>query len=197
MNKEEAIKGLKNYIETIYADTKKQLKTNIYRGHSRSISTDIEDAIAIFISDILREDKYKILSDPSIYINHKKHRPDILVVDKNNEVILLIEIKAQMGYCRDASPVLNDMIKNNDMFKKEIQLECEFSKKEAITVLYKNPKLLLVALTDGNCSKEKHIKNKDYAKSINIYQFNLFSGWYDNLSNCEISDFYDFIINNA
>lgn len=197
MNKEEAIKGLKNYIETIYADTKKQLKTNIYRGHSRSISTDIEDAIAIFISDILHEDKYKILSDPSIYINHKKHRPDILVVDKNNEVILLIEIKAQMGYCRDASPVLNDMIKNNDMFKKEIQLECEFSKKEAITVLYKNPKLLLVALTDGNCSKEKHIKNKDYAKSINIYQFNLFSGWYDNLSNCEISDFYDFIINNA
>ena len=197
MNKEEAIKGLKNYIETIYADTKKQLKTNIYRGHSRSISTDIEDAIAIFISDILREDKYKILSDPSIYINHKKHRPDILVVDKNNEVILLIEIKAQMGYCRDASPVLNDMIKNNDMFKKEIQLECEFSKKEAITVLYKNPKLLLVALTDGNCSKEKHIKNKDYTKSINIYQFNLFSGWYDNLSNCEISDFYDFIINNA
>ena len=164
MNKEEAIKGLKNYIETIYADTKKQLKTNIYRGHSRSISTDIEDAIAIFISDILHEDKYKILSDPSIYINHKKHRPDILVVDKNNEVILLIEIKAQMGYCRDASPVLNDMIKNNDMFKKEIQLECEFSKKEAITVLYKNPKLLLVALTDGNCSKEKHIKNKDYAK---------------------------------
>ena len=197
MNKEEAIKGLKNYIETIYADTKKQLKTNIYRGHSRSISTDIEDAIAIFISDILHEDKYKILSDPSIYINHKKHRPDILVVDKNNEVILLIEIKAQMGYCRDASPVLNDMIKNNDMFKKEIQLECEFSKKEAITVLYKNPKLLLVALTDGNCSKEKHIKNKDYAKSINIYQFNLFSGWYDNLSNCEISDFYDFIINYA
>ena len=197
MNKEEAIKGLKNYIETIYADTKKQLKTNIYRGHSRSISTDIEDAIAIFISDILHEDKYKILSDPSIYINHKKHRPDILVVDKNNEVILLIEIKAQMGYCRDASPVLNDMIKNNDMLKKEIQLECEFSKKEAITVLYKNPKLLLVALTDGNCSKEKHIKNKDYAKSINIYQFNLFSGWYDNLSNCEISDFYDFIINNA
>ena len=197
MNKEEAIKGLKNYIETIYADTKKQLKTNIYRGHSRSISTDIEDAIAIFISDILHEDKYKILSDPSIYINHKKHRPDILVVDKNNEVILLIEIKAQMGYCRDASPVLNDMIKNNDMFKKEIQLECEFSKKEAITVLYKNPKLLLVALTDGNCSKEKHIKNKDYAKSINIYQFNLFSGWYDNLSNCEISDFYDFIINDA
>ena len=197
MNKEEAIKGLKNYIETIYADTKNELKTNIYRGHSRSISTDIEDAIAIFISDILHEDKYKILSDPSIYINHKKHRPDILVVDKNNEVILLIEIKAQMGYCRDASPVLNDMIKNNDMFKKEIQLECEFSKKEAITVLYKNPKLLLVALTDGNCSKEKHIKNKDYAKSINIYQFNLFSGWYDNLSNCEISDFYDFIINNA
>lgn len=197
MNKEEAIKCLKNYIETIYTDTNKQLKTNIYRGHSRSISTDIEDAIAIFISDILPEDEYKILSDPSIYINHKNHRPDLLVINKNNEVTLLIEIKANMGWCRDASNVLNDMIKNDSIFKREIQLKCEFSKKEAITVLYKNPKLLLVALTDGNCSKEKHLKNKDYAKSINIYQFNLFSGWYGNLSNNEISDFYDFIINNV
>ena len=42
---------------------------------------------------------------------------------------------------------------------------------------------------------EKILKN--YAKSININQFNLFSGWYYNLSNCDIYDFYDFIIGNA
>ena len=197
MDKKESITKLKDYIKTIYNETNKKLKSNIYRGHSRSISTDIEDAIALFISDILSEDGYKIFLDPSIYINRKNHRPDLLLVNKNNEVVFMIEIKANMGWCRDASKVLDDMINNDKVFKKEIQLNCEFSKDKTERVFYRSPKLLLIALTAGNCGKENHIANKNYAKAKDINQFNLFYGWYDNLTDCEIYDFCDFILNIA
>lgn len=197
MNKEEKIENLKTYIKTIYDETNKQLRPNIFRGHCRSICTDIEDALAIFLSEIISKNDYKIFSDPSIYINRKNHRPDLLVVNQNNEVVFMIEIKANMCWCRDAKNVLDGMVDNDCIFKKQVNLKCEFSKGTTQNVIYKNPKLLLVSLTNWNCSETRHAINKNYATSVNINQYNLFSGWYDNLTNCEIDDFYEFIISNT
>ena len=46
------IQNLKDYVGNIYLKTNDKIKTNIFRGHSRSISSDIEDGIAIFIYGI-------------------------------------------------------------------------------------------------------------------------------------------------
>lgn len=189
MELEYAIEKLKKYITDIYQNTGSKIGTNIYRGHLRSISTDIEDGIAVFISDIMPSN-YKIYLDSSIHIDGKKNRPDLLVIDENNNVNAMIEIKANMGWCRDASEVIDDILISDSKFKEQKVLTCEFSREENQEIFYgENVKLFLVALTDGNCSARNHEANKLYAAKLDVFQFNLFSGWYESLINCEIEDF--------
>ena len=40
-----------------------------------------------------------------------------------------------------------------------------------------------------SCSNKKHQLNKEYAKTTKVSQFNLFSGWYGCLEDCEIEEF--------
>lgn len=91
----DCIEKLKSEIKYAYNETKKTLGDNIYRGHSKAISSDIEDGIALFISRL--QPSCKIFLDPSIHIDRKTHRPDLLVINNKNEVIAMVEIKANMG----------------------------------------------------------------------------------------------------
>lgn len=189
MKTEEAVQELKSYIEASYAKTMEPLAPGIVRGHLRSISTDIEDGIALFVSHVLPEG-YKLLLDPSIHVDGVNNRPDLLVVDESNAVKAMIEIKANMGWCRNASGVLDDIVSNDAKFKSQGRLSCEFSKEETIEVFYgKGVKLFLVALTDSNCTEKKHIANKSYADSVGVHQYNLFSGWYGGLTPLEVETF--------
>ena len=113
MKTEEAVQELKSYIEASYAKTMEPLAPRIVRGHLRSISTDIEDGIALFVSHVLPEG-YKLLLDPSIHVDGVNNRPDLLVVDESNAVKAMIEIKANMGWCRNASGVLDDIVSNDE-----------------------------------------------------------------------------------
>lgn len=56
-NYELLINNLKEHIKATYQKTYNKLSSNIYRGHLRSISTDIEDGIALLISALLPECK--------------------------------------------------------------------------------------------------------------------------------------------
>lgn len=189
MKTEEAVQELKSYIEASYAKTMEPLAPGIVRGHLRSISTDIEDEIALFVSHVLPEG-YKLLLDPSIHVDGVNNRPDLLVVDESNAVKAMIEIKANMGWCRNASGVLDDIVSNDAIFKSQGRLSCEFSKEETIEVFYgEGVKLFLVALTDSNCTEKKHIANKAYADSVGVHQYNLFSGWYGGLTPLEVETF--------
>lgn len=189
MKTEEAVQELKSYIEASYAKTMEPLAPGIVRGHLRSISTDIEDGIALFVSHVLPEG-YKLLLDPSIHVDGVNNRPDLLVVDESNAVKAMIEIKANMGWCRNASGVLDDIVSNDAKFKSQGRLSCEFSKEETIEVFYgEGVKLFFVALTDSNCTEKKHIANKAYANSVGVHQYNLFSGWYGGLTPLEVETF--------
>lgn len=189
MDVQVAIESLKKNINQIYNGTKEKLKPNIYRGHSRTISTDIEDETTLFIANVL-PDSYKFLIDASINIDGKNNRPDLLVVDDKNHVKFMIELKANMGYCRNATHVINEMIDNHHKFSKVSILTCKFSDEEVQTVIYDyNVQLFLLSFTDGNCSLENHINNKQYADQQGIYHYNLFSGWYGELRDKEIHEF--------
>ena len=186
-----AIFNLKEYIRKAYESTSQKLAPNIVRGHLRSISTDIEDGIGLFLSEVLPED-YQILLDPSIHVDGKNNRPDALVTDSNMNVVAMIEIKANMGWCRDASWVLGDIVENDSKFKEMKTLNCEFSSQESIEVKYgEGVKLFLISLTDSNCPAEKHEANKRVAAEKGVHQFNLFSGWYGSLEPLEIQLFID------
>ena len=133
MENNKAIETLKENIKKIYKKTQKQIDENIYRGHSRCISVDVEDEIAKYILQLLPK-RYKLFLDPSISINEKLYlpkkkkiyRPDLLVINENAEVTAFIELKAIMGYCRDATDVINKMVEYDKDFKKEKKLKCTF-----------------------------------------------------------------------
>lgn len=134
MNKIVAIKNLIDRIAAIHRSTKEPLNNNIYRGHSRSISTDIEDSVALLLSELLPE-SYSFMLDPSIYIDGKNNRPDLLVLNSEDEVIAMIEIKANMGWCRNASSVLNGIFSMISNSKKQIS----FGVKYRMAIIEKSP----------------------------------------------------------
>lgn len=123
-------------------------------------------------------------------MKEKNNRPDLLVINEKNEVVAMIEIKSNMGWCRNAKDVIDNIVANDKKFQEVGMLRCEFSREDSQIVTYKdNVKLFLIALTESNCSSKKHQLNKVYAKTIKVSQFNLFSGWYDHLEDCEIEEF--------
>ncbi len=194
MKKEDAINKLISYIKGVYDGVNNKISPNIYRGHLRSISTDIEDGIALFISNIMPEG-YKVFLDPSIHVDGANNRPDLLVVNDKNETVAMIEVKANMGYCRNAKDVIDNIVRNDEKFSKLGSLYCEFSRETSQTISYgDNVKLFLIALTDKNCSDKHHKANKDYAAKTKVHQYNLFSGWYGNLIPCEIEKFANDIL---
>ena len=189
-----AIELLKLQVKNTYDETLKSIGNNIYRGHSRSISTDIEDKLALFIINLNQE--FKVFLDPSIHINKKKHRPDLLIVNSKLEVVAMIEIKANMGWCRNAEGVINNIVSNNDIFAQAGTFKCEFLNNTKYTLNYsRNVNLFLVSLTKGNCSDKNHEHNKEYVKINNVSLFNLFDGRYNSLVNYEIEAFANHIIN--
>lgn len=191
---EKQISELKSRIFSIYKSTQEPLNNNIYRGHLRSISTDIEDSIAVFISNLLPE-TYCLILDPSIYIDGKNNRPDLLIVNDKQEVIAMIEIKANMGWCRDAQWVLKDMVENNNKFISAKTLLCEISNGENKQVSYgSSVPMFLISLTDGNCSESKHVANKNIADELGIKHYLLFSGWYGELKDRDIESFANDIL---
>lgn len=188
MDIDAVIKKLETRIENVYNQTRGSVGENIYRGQSRAISADIEDAIALFVADI--RPTCKIFLDSSVRINRKKYRPDMLVVNEENKVIALIEIKANMGWCRNAKGVIDSIVSKNEIFREAKIIKCEFSNCDAYTVFYcENVKLFLLSLTKANCSDDNHKQNKEYAAQNDVYYFSLFDGWYDALTDCQVVNF--------
>lgn len=175
-----SIQQLVNNIHSIYMATKKPISNNVWRGHSRSISADIEDQIALMIADSL-PNGYELYLDPSVTINGRLHRPDLIIVDPNKNVSAIIEIKANMGWCRDASNVINNMVALNQSFCNAGRLTVRTLSK-VDTVTYSNTvKMFLISLTDNNCGDSAYSNNQAIANKNNIKHYCLFTGWYDNL----------------
>lgn len=189
-----AIEKLKCDMKDIYDSIRKKIGNNIYRGHLRSISTDIEDEIAIFIVNLVPN--FKIFLDPSIHIDNKTHRPDLFVLNDKNKVLAMLEIKSNMGWCRNASKVVDSMIFYDKKFKEEKTLNCEFSNNNNRQIAHYNEgvKLFLISLTKGNCADKYHEQNKKYAQENKVLHYNLFDGWYDSLINYEIENFVNDIV---
>lgn len=190
MNVDSAIKLLKEYIVSQYNNSKNSIRENISRGHLRSLSTDIEDGIAGFLLDILPEG-YLAYVDVSVQIDNKKHRPDILIVDAENNVRAFIEVKANMGYCRDATKELNKILLKHKEMSSKGKITCTLSSKVKNTVNYSQEvEVFLVSFTSSNCSEKKHENNRRTSECKKIKYYCLFSGWYsENLENLDIMEF--------
>ena len=189
METTEAIAKLKQYIFDRFEETKAKVGTNILRGHLRALSTEVEDGIAIFLLDILPAG-YKAFVDCSVNIDSESHRPDILVLDKNNNVRFLVEVKTNMGWCRDASGELEKILHKHEHMKSVKDFVCRFSNDPEETVHYPNDvKVFLVPFTNSNSSQRKHEMNKVKASEMGIKYYILFDKWYSDLEDKDIAGF--------
>lgn len=189
MDIKEAITKLKHYISDRFEETKVKAGPNITRGHFRALSTEIEDGIAIFLLDILPVG-YKAFVDCSVNIDGESHRPDILVLDENNRVRFLVEVKTNMGWCRDASSELGKILHKHERMKSIKDFVCKFSNYPEETVRYPDDvKVYLVPFTNSNASDKKHEMNKIKASEMGIKYYKLFDNWYWNLEDKDITAF--------
>lgn len=195
MKENNAIKMLTKGISTVYKNEDKKLhkmaKQGIIRGHRTSMSAKIEDNIALLIKNVL-PNNYKIFIDPSITINKKTYRPDIIIINNKQYVKAMLEIKANIGYCRNAKKELEKLGNKHKKFSKYTKLKCLASSLnyENEIIYSKNTKCFFIVYSSDNCGdKENHEINKLYAKNLNIPYLVLFDGWYNNSTNRDIETF--------
>lgn len=186
------IDSLKQNIKQIELEVSKQLSSTIYRGHKRTIATDVEDQIAIFL-DNLCKNQCEIFLDPSIHIN-KTHRPDILIVNQG-QCVAMIEVKVNMGWCRDARGCIDKLKNLHQLFYNQHHLTCKFSNSNTKKIIYdEDVQLFLVSLSSVNISPKKIQDNINYANKNNVNHYLLFDGGYDALQNRDINTFSELIL---
>ena len=63
----------------------------------------------------------------------------------------MVGIKANMGWCRNASGVIQKILSEDLIFKNKRTINCEFSNNRSYDTSYSNNvKLFLISLTKGN-----------------------------------------------
>ena len=120
-----------------------------------------------------------------------------MLVVKDDVVLALVEIKSNMGWCRDATKVIDDeILRMHKGFTKLEHLTCKFSKNETREVEYsKDTKVYFLSLTSQNGGKaEDNEKNIKYANSRGVDFYMLFDGWYDCLTDRDIDKFIDSLL---
>ena len=184
---------LTNAINNNYKVLNYKIDKNIWRNTRIAMGNCVENEIAKLVNSILKRRDYKYIIDAQLYYGEKNPiRPDILVVDKDNIIRYMFEIKSQMGYCRDTE--LEDYKSNQDKLCKaklikynRIQFEKGIEKDAIVPmntrvkeelVCDKNIKTIFVNLMQSN-GVSKELKN------INgVFYFSLFKKgiWYDSIS---------------
>lgn len=99
------INRLLNYICKKYEETDLEMDAiagnkNIKRHTRLTMSSYVENSIAILIEDILSKQgkKYNYLVDVQLNVDGHIKRPDILIYDDDNVIHGVVEIKSQLGW---------------------------------------------------------------------------------------------------
>ena len=153
---------------------KKNYSDKIVRGHKCPMSTIIENEVTKFLCDIL-DDKYKYYIDFTV----NKRRPDLLIVNTNtNECELIVEIKANMGFCRTFDKSMVDSFVNErKIFINNVKIKQKDENNCDIFIPIsgnKNVKMILVSFTKHNTSLNKHEKIKKNLNNKEIGFYKLF-----------------------
>lgn len=211
-------KMLRNEYKEKIKEKYKNLDKNIYRKINIPMASACEDGVASIIYEVLNT-KYIYLED--VHLKRKKvngergksYRPDILIINPNIkddkiEIVGIIEVKAQMGYCPIYEPkdfkVKKDELDNESYIKfSEEEMEmiekvpdldrflcnklCLKEEENCGKISYtlsKNLKILVVNVLASNheAKVEKTIYNFDNSnpKYNDIHFYTLFGNIYEN-----------------
>ena len=171
------------------------LNSQIIRGHIPAISFIVENEITLFLNKIMKKG-YLFFIDCTI----GEHRPDLIIVnEKTNQCELIIEIKSNMGYCRNIKTQIKkyleqiEWLENNCKIIYYQYIDGDRKKYEKHIEKSRNIKMILISLTSHNCSNENHNINKKELENVEIKYFNLFDGWYNDLKENEINQLIEWL----
>lgn len=140
----------------------------IKRGRSHSISSHTEDLFAAFLAENLG--KYKYFIDQPITIQGKKNAiyPDIAIVDDNNRIVNLLDLKMDLGFNRKG---FVDFCMNKESLIEEIRnkschLKDGVTKEDEFLELDENIKYHVVIISDTNISREQLNENLEGTRSL-------------------------------
>ena len=192
------VKKLINYIENKYNNLETEKiggKNNIRRYTKPIMSGYVENAIAILINEVLKNQKLNYLIDSQLSIGKRQPlRPDIIIYDNNNEIKGIVEVKSQLGYSGNFnSDDYNERIKNIKIAAEKGVLSL---KKENINFKVSKKCIDLIVIlmaTNEHNNLEKYEKSNHYL----LFKSHNKDIWYDKLSmdtvNHEEGGFDDFI----
>lgn len=106
------------------------IKRGIVRKINLAMASTCENVVATSIAEILKNRDYKYIIDCYIsYGKKNRYRPDILIINKENTIVGIVEVKAQMGYCGMLDPrTYHSKLKEIKESKDEIRIK--FQEKE-------------------------------------------------------------------
>ena len=166
MTNEEFInKVVELYIEA--RNTTTIIKKNIKRGRSHTISSQVEDLFAFYISEIISTEdlpnNIEILIDQpySYKIDNKSYTfyPDISII-KDNIVIKIFDLKMDLGWNRDFSPFCIDKIHLIEEIRaKEVKTKDGITKESKNYKISNDLKYNIVIISNENISEEMRTRN--------------------------------------
>ncbi len=168
---------------------------NIKRYTKPSMSNYTENAIALLINKI-KKNQLNYLIDPQLSVDNKKIiRPDIIIYDKDNVIVGIIEVKSQLGYAGNFNQ--EDYNQKIKQLKKTSDKHLLALKKQNINFSISDncKNFIVILMSSNNHNNLEKFKDTNYfvlfekEKNKNL--------WYDTLSletlNEKKHGYFDFI----
>lgn len=155
----------------LYKQARKTKVNNsrITRGRSHSISSYTEDLFAAFLAENLG--KYHYFIDQPITIEGKKNviYPDVAIVDENNKIVNLLDLKMDLGFNRNS---FIDFCKKKevlitDIRNKSCHLKDGITKTVKSFELDQDIKYHVVIISDTNIPKKQMKENIERTQELN------------------------------
>ena len=149
------------------------------------MSEYVENGIAIFINDVLKDKKLNYCIDAQLSVGKRQpKRPDIIIYNNNNEILGIVEVKSQLGYSRNFDfKGYNEKIEVLKAASKKglLKLKNEEEKEDEDIYFTISKKCIdfVVILTESNGFK-KNSKNK--SEKVKYYSIFNKGTWYGKLS---------------
>ena len=185
----------KNYERIVNECNKINNEENVKRYTTPIMSQYVENGIALFINDIIKDKKMNYLIDSQLCVGERQPiRPDIIVYDENNEIHAIVEVKSQLGYSGNfKKSTYNNRIKKIKEADKKDVLKIQKGEDGPLkfTVSKKCKDFIVILMSENGRNNVSKFEGTNYFVLFNSTKEK--KVWYDKLSfDCINKDVHGF-----
>ena len=159
-------------------------KENVKRYTRPIMSQYVENGIALFINDIIKEKKMNYYIDTQLCVGERQPiRPDIIIYDEENVIHAIVEVKSQLGYSGNfKKSTYNNRIKKIKEAAKKNALEIKKGEDGPLkfTVSEKCKDFIVILMSENGRNNVSKFEGTNYFVLFNSTKEK--KVWYDSLS---------------